>query len=248
MPVSEFDGYIRRYLNDMGALWSSDTIYHYAAQAEKSLNLDNLLIKERFAPAVTAGNPMVSLPSNYVKISRLRWKGYTVTQLHQQEYREKFPDYVIGASGYTVGGVSSRPCFAYVESQNSEFLQLIPNPPETIAAATTNLWGTAIPNQFIIECYTIPDLTQDTNRIYVKLVRHLIRDYVCYRCFSGVGEGQQLDLAAFYKNNYNTKVSLLQKFNSLLFSSVTKKTSGSENSRASYLRRLPGNYGEVVDV
>jgi hypothetical protein len=270
MP-SQYETYLRRYLNDNGRLWTSAQIERWAAEAERTLTEAFPTAVERISIPVQNGVPLYEIPTNSLGIVQITYRGEVLVPLSQAQSRELFPDYVIqdynaanagafvtvgfsstgfavdDATGYsTYGGTTSRPEFWGFSGYEENTIQLFPTPNETLpATASARLWDTEIPNRCILEYRVIPGATDDLRPVY-RLIRMIIRDYVLARAFSIEGKGQQLDVAQHCEKRFQLKLQLYTSMMTGVYVSNNSRMAAQEH--AVRWPRTPnfGNIGRII--
>ena len=190
--MSTFDTYTHRYLNDPSAANSSAaTVARLSQEGENSFVVDNPCILKRVAPTAVSGVSLIVLPDDVKSIRRVTWKGYKLDPLPQRNFREVF-------QGATQQG---RPFWYVFNNVGQNLIQLFPAPNETLTPATANLFGSAIPNQLIVEYFQAPDFVNAILPSYFR--RRLLKTYVLRGCFNIEGQGQNLKNSKYFKQRWD---------------------------------------------
>jgi len=222
MPET-FEDYSSSYLNDPSkTLFSPATVDRLSAEGENNFAVEYPCILTRISLAVvgtggggglfdsTGGlfdsatglfdsgggsggisfSNIFTLPDDVISIRRITWRGYKLDPLPQRNFREVFQN----------ATQQGRP-FWYVFNQvGQNLVQLFPTPNENLAAATTDLWGSAIGNCFMIEYYRAPDFINYTIPNYFR--RRLLKSYVLRGCFNIEGQGQNRKASQYFKERW----------------------------------------------
>lgn len=169
-------------------LFDANTINRLSQEGENNFAVESKCILKRIAPAVTSGQPLVTLPDDIVSIRRCTWRGFKLDPLPHRNFREVF-------QSATQGG---RPFWYVFNNIGQNIIQLFPNPNESLASVTSNLYGSEIPNRFIVEYFQAPQYTTDSI-IPSYIRRRLLKNYVLRGCFNIEGQGQNLPASKYFK-------------------------------------------------
>ena len=195
--MSTFDQYAHRYLDDPSSnLNTSTTVTRLSQEAENNFAVDYPCILKRVAPSTVSGNPLIVLPDDVKSIRRVTWKGYKLDPLPHRNFREVFQN----------ATQQGRPFWYVFNSVGQNVIQLFPAPNENLSSTTVGLWGTAIPNQFIIEYYQTPDFITAIIPVYFR--RRLLKTFVLRGCFNIEGPGQNLSNSKYFKQRWQQLESL----------------------------------------
>jgi hypothetical protein len=174
----------------MPNLFTSNTITRLSQEGENAFAVMYPCIIKRIAPAIVSGQNLITIPDDVKSIQRVAYKGYKLDPLPQRNFREVFQN----------GGQQGKPFWYIFNNVGQNTLQLFPTPSENIAAATDNLFGSAIINQFIITYYAVPDYA--TYIIPDFFRRRLLKNYVLRGCFNIEGQGQNLKASKYFKQRW----------------------------------------------
>ncbi len=181
-------------------IWSASTIQRFSDEGEEHVSHELKCIIARIALDITLGTPDYTLPSTLLFIRRVTYRGKKLQPMPARDWHD-------------INTVlqQSTPLWYIFNQQGRNKIRLHPIPAETITADQTNLFGSNIGTQCIVEYYSVPDGTQ-TIPAYIK--RRLVKYYVLMMCFSQEGKGQNLKCAArmkkrfeFYLNVFKTAYS-----------------------------------------
>lgn len=237
--AESFETYSSSHLNDPNKiLFNNALIDRLSGEAENNFAVDYPCILKRVAPAVTSGDQTVELSDDVLSIRRVTWKGYKLDPLPQRNFREVFQN----------ATQQGRPFWYIFNNVGQNLIQLFPAANETIAAATANLYGSAIPDQLIIEYFQAPTSTA-TIPAYFR--RRLLKSYVLRGCFNIEGQGQNLKASNYFKERWRI---LKEMYGMLLFDLHNKPRKLVVNGISSSYY-FPGNpmlpidrFGTSVDV
>lgn len=241
MP-SQYETYLRRYLNDNGSVWTSDQIERWALRAENELcRVTPSVIARAVLPIVT-GTALYSIPNNTSQykslgISQITYRGKVLVPLNQQQQRDYFPDYVISnyvaatvgsfdpasfdnnsfhvsiaSSGTTVGGTTSEPQFWAYSGYDENTIQLFPTPGETLSSVDTAAKWNTSIPVLCIAEYRTFQITDQQDKPLYRMVRALVKDYVLAQAFAAEGKGQQMSESKYLFDRFQAKLKIYEQF------------------------------------
>jgi hypothetical protein len=190
-------------------LYDSGSLTGALAEGEGRFARKHPCILDRIALDIISTIAAYTLPTYTLSIKRVTWKGMKLYPLPERLKREVFQ----GGSLTNQG----KP-FYYTFNQIPQFtIRLFPIPNETIAANQTNLYGSNIKSQVIVEFWR----TSDNN---IKIIpaffrRRLLKTYALSKVFASEGRGQNLKAVAYYSKKYDD----LEKVYSNLLSEIHNK-------------------------
>ena len=172
------------------SLFDATTILRLSQEGENDFAVSNPCILKRVAPTVNSGDSIITLLDDVKSIRRITWKGYKLDPLPQRNFREVFQK----------GSQQGRPFWYIFNNVGQNQIQIFPAANETITGTTSNLFGSAIPNQFIVEYFQTPDFVTATIPAYFR--RRLLKTYVLRGCFNIEGQGQNLKSSKYFKQRW----------------------------------------------
>lgn len=183
------------------------TITRFSQEGEADFITTNNCLLKRISLATVSGTALITIPDDVLSIKRITWRGYKLDPLPSRNFREVFQN----------AEQQGRPFWYVFNNIGQNQLQLFPAPNETLAAATTNLWGSEIANSLIIEYFCASDYSTLTIPAYFR--RRLLKSYVLRACFNIEGQQQNLTNSKYFKKRY---MNLAQLYGQLL-SDLTSK-------------------------
>jgi hypothetical protein len=172
-------------------LFDANTINRLSQEGENNFAIEHPCILNRIAPAAVSVVSLIVLPDDVKSIRRITWKGYKLDPLPQRNFREVFQN----------ATQQGRPFWYVYNNVGQNLIQLFPAPNENIAATTVDLYGSAIPNQLIVEYFQAPDFATAIIPLYFR--RRLLKTFVLRGCFNLEGQGQSLANVKYWKNRWN---------------------------------------------
>lgn len=259
--ATEYEVYLRRYLNDNGTIWSSAQLENWALEAEQSIAINAPCIVDRVALDIVAGNPLYTIPASSIGIRRITWLGYKVYPITKLEVQDMYPNnsitssyfgaffnafsnafYVQSASSGTTAG---RPYNWSYSGYGWDTIQLFPTPDISIASVPAGLWDSAIRTRCIVEYYRLPDIASQVYRVPAYIRRALIKDFVLYSAFKVESIGQDLQASQWHKTRFDINFDIFKAILSGVFVSK-KQRMGLKDSLTNAIRGkalLPPQYG-----
>lgn len=259
--ATEYEAYLRRYLNDNGTIWTSDQLEAWALQAEQEIAIKVPCIVERVGLDIVAGNPLYTIPSSSLGIRRITWLGYKLYPLTKLEVQDLYPNNSITSNffgafssafsnafyikGSTSGTTSGRPYHWSYSGYGWDRIQLFPTPDVSISAVSIGLWDVNIRTQCIVEYYRLPDTASQVHRVPSYIRRALIKDFVLSKAFKVESIGQDLQASQWHNTRYEINLDIFKAIASGVF--VAKKQRlGLKDSVTNGIRGkalLPPQYG-----
>lgn len=235
--ATEYETYLRRYLNDNGTIWTSAQLENWALEAEQEIVKRVPCIVDRIALDIQAGNPFYTIPDTCIGIRRITWLGYKIYPLTKLEVQDLYPQYVVTSNffgtfsnafssafflaGSSSGTTTGRPYHWAYSGYAWNKIQLFPTPGMSIGSVTSGLWDSAIRDRCIVEFYRLPDTTSQVYRVPSYARRYLVKDYVLAKAFAIEGIGQDLAASAWHGDRFNLNLEIFSSINSGVF--VSKK-------------------------
>lgn len=247
-------------------IWTSAYLSRLELEAEIEVAKACHCVVDRVALNIQSGVALYTVPEDFLGVRAIKWKGNLVRPLTRMEVRYLYPENTIDAfyntdgafeysafnpsafltnQGFANSGQSlqSQPDFYCFSGTSFDTFQFYGTPSENIASTTSNLWGTEIPNRVILEYYRLPDGV--TFRIPEWTRKALIKDYVLWKAFLKEGPGQRIQLAMYYKQQFESEISIFKQLHSRIMEgqnyvySDQVSTGRAYNGRAVY----PQEYG-----
>jgi len=186
-----FETYTSNYLNDPSNVNTAlNTINRLANEGEGDFAVEYPCILTRVAPAVVSSINLITLPEDVLSIRRITYKGSKLDPLPYRNFREVFQN----------ATQEGRPFWYVFNNVGQNKIQLFPTPNENIAATTSGLYGSEIPNRLIIEYWQAPDFITALIPSYFR--RRLLKSYVLRGSFHAEGKQQNLKASKYYKKRY----------------------------------------------
>ena len=183
--------YEQSALNDPnGDLFASSTVTRLSNEGENNFAVSYPCILKRVALPISTGTHTYTLDDDVLSIRRITYRGFKLDPLPHRNFREVF-------QSATQGG---KPFWYVFNNIGQNRIRLFPAPTETIISVQTNLYGTEIPNQCIVEYFQAPDFL--TNILPLFFRRRLLKAYVLRGCFNIEGQGQNLKLSLYFKERW----------------------------------------------
>ncbi len=185
--------YTGNYLNDPDAVNTSNvTINRLTAEGEGDFASEYPCIITRIAPAVVSGTAIITIPDDVLSIRRITYRGMKLDPLPHRQFRDCFQN----------STQEGKPFWYIFNNVAQNTLQLFPTPNENIAASTSNLYGSEIPNRLIIEYWQATNPTNVFIPSYFR--RRLLKSYALYGALHREGQQQNLKASKYYKQRYET--------------------------------------------
>lgn len=191
----------------MSQVFDSATILRFEANGEQAFCSVRPCIIDRIALNIVSGTAKYDLPSSCISIRRVTYKGWKVYPLPHRDLRQS----------YLSGTQQSRPYWYIFNNIGQTQIQFFPVPSETIAAITTNLYGSEIGNRVIVEYFRIPDQVSFIIPSWFR--RQLLKCYINKKCFS-IDTKSHANKASEY---WNDKFNLLMNVYSELLDDLNNK-------------------------
>lgn len=224
--ATEYEAYLRRYLNDNGTIWSSANLEDWAFQAEQDISIKAPCIVDRVALDIVSGQPLYEIPNNSIGIRRITWLGYKLYPITKIEVQDLYPNNSITTGYFGVFSSAFSNAF-FVQAANSgttvgrpyhwaysgygwSKIQLYPTPNLTVGTTSVGLWDTAIPNRCIVEYYRLPDTSSQVYRVAPYIRRALIKDFVLAKAFQIEGIGQDLQASEWHNKRYEINLEIFK--------------------------------------
>lgn len=259
--ATEYETYLRRYLNDNGTIWTSAQLETWALQAEQDVVKNVPCIVDRLALDITSGNPLYALPEHCLGIRRITWLGYKVYPLTKIEVQDLYPTNIISTAFFGAFSNAFSNAF-FVSSANSgtttgrpyhwcysgyawNKIQLFPTPGTSISSTSSGLWDTSIRDRCIVEYYRLPDVSGSVHRVPSYVRRYLIKDFVLSKAFAIESVGQDLQASAWHSQRYQINLEIFKQINAGVFVSKRQRL-GFKDSLVNNVRGkavLPPQFG-----
>jgi hypothetical protein len=221
----------------MPVIFDDATIQRFSDQGEFKFAADTDCIIDRISLSVVAGTNQYTLPDYVLNVRRVTWRGKWMEPISHRKFRE----------GYFPFSAQSEPTQYIYNNIGAQKIQFFPTPSETIAAATTNLYGSSIDTSVIVEFSRIPDYVTFTIPTWFR--RYLLKNYVLKMCFAIESKGQNLKAVNYFTEKYqalhDAYVSLLEDFINHPRNLMASSYPILRNRPASPV--LPANFGTYVE-
>lgn len=266
---SSLVAYLRKYLNDpAGAVWNDSTLSKYVSQGEVQIGDSYNTIWIRFYLPIQSGVGTYQLPQNVKHITRITYRGFKVDVLTQKELALLSPVYRTQ---------QSRPRWASWQFDGMTTLRLFPVPNEDLLPFVSGTNRGALFNQFRFNqlrfnqrpTTTLGDVYSDTSitdtciisaYLFVQedplilslpdyAARRTIKNYVLWKCFAQEGDGQDPDVAQYYKKKFDIALAKIIAANTKVY--ANKQTQLSDVAIQRPWRKhwpvLPPTFGTPVE-
>lgn len=172
-------------------LFSGTTQTRFKNEGEDLFNIENPCILDRIALNIVSGTNQYSLPDYVMSIKRVTYRGWKIDAMDQRSLRE---------TNLTGNETGTRP-YNYIFNNIGQLLiQFFPTPSETIIADQTNLWGSNIASQVIVEFWRSSD--HSTFLIPPFFRSRLINAYMNSKLFALEGKGTDLKSAKYFDKKW----------------------------------------------
>lgn len=176
----------------MSNIWDAEVINRFLETGEDTFVTTYPCLVSRVALEVTATVADYALPELLHDIRRVTWKGKKLYPLPKRLQNEIFQGTQFTQTGtplyYLYNGITART------------IRLYPTPNISLAATTSNLYGSEIGNRCIIEYFQLSDHSAKVIPTFFR--RRLLKSYVLSKCFQIEGKGQNLKNAAYHKKKW----------------------------------------------
>lgn len=174
-------------------------------------------IFDRVSIAVTLGQSNYTLPTYVTRILTITWKGKRLTPLSFQEFCIANPASAVVSESAKTESPNSIPQFYVRHPSNYRDIRFWPTPNETIAAGTTNLFGSSINTCVIASVYRTESSDQPYLRLPSYLIRRVKKAYVLSRAFAKEGKGQDIQASQYYTKKLEILMGFLKEINSNVY-------------------------------
>jgi hypothetical protein len=170
----------------MPVVFDDETITRFAQQGEFQFASISDCIVDRLSLDIVNGTSIYTLPDYVLNIRRITWRGKKLDPISHRKYRQ----------GCYPSSAQSEPTEYIYNNIGQQKIQFFPTPAETIAAATTNLYGSSIGTSVILEFSRTPDFASFVIPLYFR--RFLLKCYVMKMCFGIESRGQNLKSVQYF--------------------------------------------------
>jgi hypothetical protein len=174
-------------------LFSTAKLQKLYNQGEEHVSHDRHFLVDRISLSLVQGQAKYTLPDYVESIKRITYRGMKLDPLSNRNLRDSF-------QGATQQG---EPFWYVYNNIGLNQIQLFPVPSQSLAAAVSGLWDTAIPTSFVIEFYRITDNATFVIPPYLK--PQLLKSYVAMKCSSIDGAGLTLKMRQYYEQRWDAK-------------------------------------------
>ncbi len=171
-------------------IWSNEILDRFVKEAEDHLVNDFPCLIDRLALDITSGTSEYTLPDYVTNIRRITWQGRKLDPMPHRQMREVFQPLT----------QTGKPYWYIFNNVGLLKIKFFPIPAENFTADQTNLFGSAIPDQVIVEFYRASDFDEFTIPTIVK--RRTLKAYVLSKCFAIESKGQDLKIAKYYADKF----------------------------------------------
>lgn len=255
--------YLRKFLNDPnGIIWVDNTINQYINQAETYIGDAINTIWVRFYLPIQNGIGTYVLPQNIKHITRITYRGFKIDILTQKELALLSPVYRTQ---------NSRPRWASWQFDGMWTLRLYPNPnedllPTNVSGATFDSFtfdiafnqgqatlgspytDISLSSTCIISAYLFVQESSSILSLPDYSASKVIRYYVLWKCFAMEGQGQDDDIAKYYKNKFDKQLNKIIVYNSRVYANKQRQLADVAIQRPwrKHQPILPPNFGPIV--
>lgn len=202
----------------MAEIWDDTYLQDLTNDGEEEFADRVIRIFERKSLAISKGVATISLPSDFIKLVQLTWKGVKLLPLtreqlsildHKYLTHENTPDY------YTIS------------MDGLLKLRFYPVPNENINADDSDLYdGAGIRDRVILSYYRLPDTSKTSFEVPDYLARRTIKYYVLSKAFKIESPGQRVDLADYYEERKRTSYSFAEDIMGTLYYTRRRRLGG----------------------
>lgn len=260
-------GYLRNYLNDPnGVVWTDAVINQYINQAETYVGDTINTIWVRFYIPIQIGVGTYGLSQNIKHITRITYRGFKVDILTQKEVALLSPVYRTQQSRprwatwqfdgmwtlrlYPIPNENLLPFSAASKSSsfnNFQFNTVVFNQSPTVALGDPYT-DVSLLNTCIVSAYLFVQESSAVLSLPDYMSRKVIRYYVLWKCFAMEGQGQDDDVAKYYKNKFDRQVKKIIIYNTRVYASKQRQLADVAIQRPFKKHQpiLPPNFGPIV--
>lgn len=198
-------------------IWDNSYLSALLSDAEDYIYSAVNCIYDRFGLAIIEGQSVYTLQTYVKHIVRITYKGKKLYPLTFQDFCVLNPASAVVSETYKVESANSTPLYYVKHPTNFYDIRLYPTPSETIAAPTTNLFGSNISSGCIVSCYRTSDNTISYLQLPRYLIRHIKKAYVLWKAFAQEGKGQDIEASVYYKAKLDFLLETLKEINTNVF-------------------------------
>lgn len=180
-------------------IWTDEYLSQLIEDGERDIVAKIAPLVTRFSISVSSGVRGATLPVSTMGLLQVTWKGKKLTPLYQAEMIEKSSIY------RTEQGT---PRYYLFSNEGLLNIKFFPVPNESIASDDSGIYGSDIANRVIVMAYKWPSTQQAEYDIPDYIARRTVKAFVLWRAFQREGKGQNLKAAQYYKNRYDTLITL----------------------------------------
>lgn len=237
--------YIRNWLNDaQGKLWSDTTILRYITQAESediTVRVDLRWLK--FAIPINAGQGLYQIPSNLKSITRVTWLGFHIEMVTQRQLSLLSPVYRTQIS---------KPRWCTLQFEGYSALRFFPIPPQNVPVLSDSksiYTDKYEQKECQISCYVYSDPDNPNIMLPDYMALRSIRYFVLWNCFAMEGNGQDEDVALYWKGRYDQQLIKNKRMIDSIYASKERQYTevGIQRPWRKHSPILPPNFGSYVD-
>ena len=218
-------------------VFDDETIVRFAQQGEFQFASLTDCIVDRLSLNIVNGTSIYDLPDYVLNIRRITWRGKWIEPIPHRQYRE----------GFFPPSAQSEPTQYIFNNLQRQRIQFFPTPSETIAAATTDLYGASIGTSVIVEFSRTPDFA--TFIIPPIFRRFLIKCYIMKMCFAIESKGQNIKATKYFEAKWESLVEAYQLLLDDFFNKPRKLVASSYTIMRPRPARpvLPANFGTYIE-
>jgi len=235
--------YIRGYLNDPAAvIWSDAELLQWISQAEMEITQRLSIYWIKFPLALYAGQGLYDMPENLKGITRLTYRSTPVEMITQYQMATLVPTY---------RNQQSRVLYASLQFEGYYTLRLFCTPYEDLPALSQGndiYTDKNLLNEFQISAYFYSSETTPYIITPDYLARRTIRYYVMWKAFSIEGNGQDINVAGYYRQKFEEQMAKNTVFYDKIYASKERQLQPQFLNVKRRVARpvLPPNYGPIV--
>jgi len=170
----------------MPVVFDDATITRFSNDGENQFASATSCIVDRVSLAIVSGTANYTLPESCINIRRVTWRGKWMEPMPHRDYRER---------GFPFTSLGEPTSYIY-NNILRQTIQFFPTPNETIAAATTNLYGSSIGTSVIVEYARTPDYYTFIIPSYFR--RYLLKTFVLKMCFAIESKGTNIKASKYW--------------------------------------------------
>jgi len=242
-PKSLIIPYIRNYLNDPNrVLWSDDQILLWATQAEIEITQRLSIYWIKFPLAIVKGQGTYSMPINLKGITRITYRGTPIEMLTQKQVSNLSPVYRTQ---------QSKVMYAYLQFEGYYTLRLFCTPDENLPTISVDYeiyTDKNLANEFQIGAYFYATESDPNFIVPDYLYKRTVRYYICWKAFSVEGDGQDIDVGAYYRQKFEEQMQRNIIFLGKIYAAKERQLQPQYLNNMRKIARpvLPPNFGPVV--